>query len=252
MIEHQITRFMLVLGIDTTGASGSLALCRCGPNVLARDFELLELVTLAGRTYSAQLMPQISSLLARHRIGKTAVDAYAVAYGPGSFTGLRVGLSTVKALAEILEKPIAAVSLLEALAWAGVARVSSEGGSDVALSEAQVIAALDAMRGEVYVGEYVIRPEALPRLLREVLMPVQEFAVEAELGERIAIYTPDEPVASILRARGLPVQLVPRPQSGVIARLGAVKITAGQAISPEALDANYIRRSDAEIFSKGS
>jgi tRNA threonylcarbamoyladenosine biosynthesis protein TsaB len=245
---------MLVLGIDTTGASGSIALCRCGPSALARDFELIELVPLAGRTYSAQLMPQISALLARHRIGKTAVDAYAVASGPGSFTGLRVGLSTVKALAEILGKPIAAVSVLEALAWAGVAPVSDrgEGGSGTPNSEPQVIAVLDAMRGEVYVGEYVIPNEALPRVLREVLMPVQEFAVEAELGERVPIFTPDESVASVLRARGLPVQLTSRPQSDVIARLGAAKIAAGQAIAPEALDANYIRRSDAEIFSKNS
>ena len=241
---------MHVLGIDTTGASGSIALCRCGASALARDFEVIELVPLAGRTYSAQLMPQISGLLARHRIGKTAVDAYAVASGPGSFTGLRVGLSTVKALAEILQKPIAAVSALEALAWAGVAGVTGESGSEPDKPEPQVIAALDAMRGEIYVGEYVIRNEALPRLLREVLMPMQEFAVEAELGERVPIYTPDEPLATELCTRGLLVQRVPRPQSDVIARLGAAKIAAGQAISAEALDANYIRRSDAEIFSK--
>ena len=244
---------MLVLGIDTTGARGSIALCRCGPSALARDFELIELVPLAGGTYSAQLMPQISALLGRHQIEKAVVDAYAVASGPGSFTGLRVGLSTVKALAEILGKPIAAVSVLEALAWAGAAPVSDrgEGGSGTPNSEAQVIAALDAMRGEVYVGEYLILNEELPRLVREVLMPVQEFAVEAELGERVPIFTPDEPLASVLRARGLPVHLVPRPQSDVVARLGAAKIIAGQAIAPETLDANYIRRSDAEIFARG-
>lgn len=243
---------MLVLGIDTTGAQGSIALCGCGSSALAGDFELVELLPLAGRTYSAQLMPQISALLARHNLEKGDIEAFAVAFGPGSFTGLRVGLSTVKALAEILEKPIAAVSLLEALAWAGATLASGAGQDAVAKdSEPQVIAALDAMRGEVYVGEYVIPNQALPRLVREVLMPMPEFAVEAELGERVPIYTPDEPVASALRARRLPVQLVPRPQSDVIARLGAAKVNAGQAISPEALDANYIRRSDAEIFAKG-
>ena len=230
---------MIVLAIDTTGANGSVALGKCGAGVLARDFELLELVPLAGRTYSAQLMPQISALLARHNLDKRAIDAYAAATGPGSFTGLRVGLSTVKALAEITGKPIAAVSLLEALAWANA-------------SESQVIAALDAMRGEVFIGEYVVRENVVPKLVREALMATQEFAAEAQLAPQMPVITSDESVAAALRARGQPVQVVPRPQSDVIARIGALKLAAGQIVLPEALDANYIRRSDAEIFSKGS
>jgi tRNA threonylcarbamoyladenosine biosynthesis protein TsaB len=245
---------LIVLAIDTAGANGSVALCECGAGALARDFELLELVPLAGRTYSAQLMPQISALLARHKLDKRAIDAYAAATGPGSFTGLRVGLSTIKALAEITHKPIAAVSLLEALAWAGARGLArfSEPGTGNQPSEAQVIAALDAMRGEVFVGEYVVGENAVPKLVREVLMPMQEFAAEAQLAPQVPVITPDESVASLLRARGQEVQVVSRPQSDVIARIGALKIVAGQVILPEALDANYIRRSDAEIFSKGS
>jgi tRNA threonylcarbamoyladenosine biosynthesis protein TsaB len=228
---------MWILAIDTAGSNGSIALCECGAGALARDWQLIELVPLAGRTYSAQLMPQISALLARHNLDKRAIEAFAVCSGPGSFTGLRVGLSTVKALAEITQKPIAAVSLLEALAW-----TSSEDG--------QVIAALDAMRGEVYVGEYVVRANAFPKLVREVLMPLQEFAAEVQLTESPRVLTPDESIATALRAREQAVQVVPRPQSDVIARIGALKIAAGEITSPEALDANYIRRSDAEIFSK--
>jgi tRNA threonylcarbamoyladenosine biosynthesis protein TsaB len=239
---------VIVLAIDTAGVNGSVALCKCGAGALARDFELLELVPLAGRTYSAQLMPQISALLARHNLGKRAIDAYAAATGPGSFTGLRVGLSTVKALAEITGKPIAAVSLLEALAWEGARGAGTVGQH----CEAQVIAALDAMRGEVFVGEYMVRDNAVPKRLREALMPMQEFAVEAQLAPQVPVITPDESVASLLRARGQEVQVVSRPQSDVIARIGALKIAAGLVILPEALDADYIRRSDAEIFSKRS
>ena len=132
-----------------------------------------------------------------------------------------------------------------------MARLSEPGTADQPF-KAQVIAALDAMRGEVYVGEYVVREDAVPQLLREVLMPVQEFAAEAQLAPQMPVITPDESVASLLLARGQPVQVVARPQSDVIARIGALKIAAGQVILPEALDANYIRRSDAEIFSKGS
>lgn len=251
---------MLILAIDTAGPSGSIALCRCGEGAHAADDNLIELVPLAGRTFSAQLMPQIAALLARHHLDKHAIDAFAAASGPGSFTGLRVGLSTVKALAEIMNRPIAAVSLLEAIAWAGmaeervaaerVARVSDPGSSGA--SDVPVIAALDAMRGEVYVGEYMLRPGALPQLLREVLLPVKEFAAEAQLSAGSPILTPDESVAAAVRTRGREAAIVPRPQSDVIARLGALKIVAGEVTSSEELDANYLRRSDAEIFSKGS
>jgi len=221
---------MLVLSIDTTGPNGSVALLRNG--------QALELVPLAGRTYSAQLMPQISALLTRHQFDKNAIDAFTAASGPGSFTGLRVGLSTVKALAEILQKPIAAVSLLEAIAWAGRDRGKP------------AVAALDAMRSEVYVGEYRLNDHALPSLVREVLMPLQEFAAEAQLAPAVPVLTPDETVAAALRARNVAIEIISRPDADLIGRLGAMKIAAGKVITPEALDANYIRRSDAEIFSK--
>src|SRR4029077_11280339 len=126
---------MLVLGVDTSGKNGSIALVRLEQGTP----RTLEVVPLEGGTFSAQLVPQISELLQSHRLTKRDIDAFAVVSGPGSFTGLRVGLAAIKALAEILQKPIAAVSLLEA-----VAQISgSEGG---------VLAALDAGRGEVYVA----------------------------------------------------------------------------------------------------
>ncbi len=227
---------MLILSIDTAGASGSVALCECGAGA---DSRVIEMVPLTGRMYSAQLMPEISALLARHNFAKQAMDAYAVASGPGSFTGLRVGLSTVKALAEISGKPIAAVSLLEAVAWA-------------ASAEGRVIAVLDASRGQVFAGEYVVRADALPKLLREAVLSMDEFAAEAAARSEVPVLTPDEGVVAALRARGRSLQAVPRPRSDVIARLGALKVAAGQTVSPEALDANYIRRSDAEIFSKST
>src|SRR5216110_2464124 len=83
------------------------------------------------------------ALLTKHNFDKQQIDAFAVASGPGSFTGLRVGLAAIKALAEVLAKPIAAVSLLEAVAMAGGV-------------EGDVIAALDAGRKEIYAGEYEV------------------------------------------------------------------------------------------------
>ena len=103
---------MLVLGVDTSGKNGSIALVQFGQG----NSRTLEVVPLEGGTFSAQLVPQISDALGRHSLTKSDIDGFAVVSGPGSFTGLRVGLAAIKALAEVLRKPIAALSLLEAAA----------------------------------------------------------------------------------------------------------------------------------------
>src|SRR5437868_15059114 len=103
---------MVLLALDTSGREGSLALARVTPG--QAEVEVVEVVPLAGGTFSAQLIPQIAAALEKHGFRKSDFAGFAVVSGPGSFTGLRVGLAAVKALAEILRKPIAAVSLLEA------------------------------------------------------------------------------------------------------------------------------------------
>jgi tRNA threonylcarbamoyladenosine biosynthesis protein TsaB len=101
---------------------------------------------LAGGTFSAQLVPQIAELLTAQGFDKRDIGAFAVASGPGSFTGLRIGLAVVKALAEILGKPIAAVSLLEVCVFTSGA-------------QGKVMAALDAGRSDVYVESTKSRPK---------------------------------------------------------------------------------------------
>jgi tRNA threonylcarbamoyladenosine biosynthesis protein TsaB len=222
---------MLLLATDTSGKQGSIALARCEPDGACG---ILEVVPLAGGTFSAQLVPQIAGLLAKHNINKQQIDAFAVASGPGSFTGLRVGLAAIKALAEVLAKPIAAVSLLEA--------ISAASGL-----EGDVIAALDAGRNEVYVGEYEVLTSATMR--SERLLTKEEFL---DMATAKTVITPDKTVADGARSAALKVVEIERPRSDAIARIGWRKILIGETVSPEALDANYIRRSDAEIFSKSS
>ena len=217
---------MLLLATDTSGKFGSIALAQCGP---ADVCDVLEVVPLEGGTFSAQLVPQIASLLSKHGFKKQDLDAFAVASGPGSFTGLRVGLAAIKALAEILGKPIVAVSLLEAIATS-------------ASSTRKVLAALDAGRGEVYVGEY----ESGSAMLSERLLTRQEMLAAADHRQ---IITPDLGLAEFARAASAEVLEIERPKSDAIARLAWRKLEKKETISPEALDANYIRRSDAEIFS---
>ncbi len=219
---------MLILGVDTSGKEGSIALARGD----AGCFEVLEVVTLAGGMYSAQLIPQIAAALARHNLTKNDIEGFAVASGPGSFTGLRVGLSAIKALAEILGKPIAAVSVLEA-----TAAMSEAGG--------RVVAVMDAMRGEVYAGCY----DPDENKAREMLLPLGEFLTLVR-EETAAIVTPDATILQQLLNSGVQARRVDRPRADTIARLGLQRILAGETITPEALEANYLRRSDAEIFAK--
>jgi len=229
----------LLLAVDTSGKNGSLALARLMPGPHESEISVLEVVPLGGGAFSAQLVPQISALLKKHGYSKSDLGAFAVTSGPGSFTGLRVGLAAIKALAEALQKPIVAISLLEAVAWSSAAR-------------GRVLAALDAGRGDVYVGDYELEPQVRRcRMHSERLLSWEEFLADAR-GK--AVVTPDAGLAETVRAAGTAagtlVELIDYPNSGAIARLGWEHLERGQTVRPEELEANYIRHSDAEIFSK--
>jgi len=222
---------MLIVAIDTSGHKGSVALCRGD----AASFEGVQLTSLEGGTYSARLMPTISSLLEQNGFDKKDVGGFVVVSGPGSFTGLRVGLATVKGLCEILRKPLATVSMLEAV---GV--MHGRPGE-------KVTAILDAGRSEVYVGEYRLG-FGCASLEREYIVKIAEFAREASRihGEML---TPDASVADFLQAANFSVRLVAPAQAEEIGRIGLRKLLAGDVVDAASVDVNYIRRSDAEIFS---
>ena len=222
---------MLILAIDTSGRHGSVALCRGD----AESFEALQLVGLEGGTYSARLMPTIASMLEQNHIDKKDIDGFVVVSGPGSFTGLRVGLATIKGLCEVLQRPLATVSMLEAVA---IAR---------GLPSQNVTAVLDAGRGEVYVGEYHVAANDT-RLVRERITKLAEFAAEAKnpTGE---LLTPDASVADQLLAAGIKGTPVDPVHADQIGRIGIRKLQAGEIADIATIDVNYIRRSDAEIFS---
>ncbi len=229
---------MLLLAIDTSGKHGSIALARVTAG--QHEVEIVDSVPLAGGTFSAQLIPQISALLNKHGYPRSDLAAFAAVSGPGSFTGLRVGLAAIKALADVLQKPIAAVSLLEAVAWSHFAQSEA--------SCTRVLAALDAGRGEIYAGDYEIdAASALPRQHSERLLSREQVLAEAK-GK--VVLTPDANLAETFQAAGVQTERIDYPSPAVLARLGWHRIQLGQTVSPEALEANYIRRSDAEIFSR--
>lgn len=222
---------MLLLAVDTSGKNGSIALARCGPEA---DCSVIEVVSLDGGTFSAQLVPQIAALLAKHNLSKQDIDAFAVVSGPGSFTGLRIGLAAIKALAEVLAKPIAAVSLLEAMSVLGRSR-------------GNVIAALDAGRGDIYAGRYDVNGSGA-HLKSERLLTRSEL-MQSAVGS--IVVTADHSLAEAARHAALQVEEIELPRSDAIARLGWQRILAGKTVLPAELDANYVRRS-SEMFSKSS
>jgi tRNA threonylcarbamoyladenosine biosynthesis protein TsaB len=225
---------MLLLAIDTSGKQGSIALARAGDlSDYGADIEVIEIAPLVGGTFSAQLVPQIDDLLSSNGHTKNDIGGFAVASGPGSFTGLRIGLAAVKALAEVLEKPIAAVSLLEVCVFTSDA-------------QGKVMAALDAGRGDVYVGEYEI-PAVSGQVPREVILSQSEFLIHA-IGWTLV--TPDSILSEAAGAAGLSVSTLPPITAAPVAQLGWRKIQSGETVTPDQLEANYIRRTDAEMQEK--
>ena len=216
---------MRVLLIHTAGGEGSVALAdtEAAPAIVAME-------VLPGRSSSELLVPAVRRLLEMRgwRLGELA--AIVVVHGPGSFTGVRVGLSAAKGLSEAGGVPLIAVSRLGLLA----SRIDDAGGS--------VHAVQDAGRGEFYYGEYMGR-----RCVREMLMQREDLLVAAAGGVVVAC---EVKVAEALV--GVEIRMVEEPSAGDALPFAFERIAAGDFDDVATLDANYLRSSDAEIFAKPS
>jgi len=203
---------VMLLGIDTCGGMGTVALARWSDETIS----LIGQKEIAGKTYSAELVPKMQELLAEQRVELQDLEAVVVVRGPGSFTGVRIGLSSAKALAEALNIPLLAVSRLAVL--------THKAGTDAAV--------LDAGRGEFYFG--AISGEAL-------LLPGE---VRERLLGRLAICEESA-------ARVFPEAILADPPSAADALLFAIPRLRGNDFDDVAtIDGNYLRRSDAELFAK--
>jgi len=213
----------LLLGIDTCGPSGSVALGRLS----AGEVEILGQIELEGRSYSATLVAAVGEVLAQAGAKLSLLHAMVAVNGPGSFTGVRVGLSAVKGLAEAARIPVVAVSRLEVLA--------SKAGL--------VSSALDAHRHEVFLR--VARPHEEPM---EMLAGARELAAIDPAPLRIGLC--DDAAALLLTSAWPVAELVrvPAPTAADALVLGVVRVAAGQFVDLALLDGHYLRRSDAEIF----
>ncbi|MEP6717145.1 MAG: tRNA (adenosine(37)-N6)-threonylcarbamoyltransferase complex dimerization subunit type 1 TsaB [Terriglobia bacterium] len=214
---------MLTLAVDTTAEFGSIALTdRTG----TRE----EILLHSTEGFSGILFAQIEALLARNHVTLRDIELFAGASGPGSFTGVRIGLAAMKGLADVLGKPAAAVSNLAA--------VASFGRGDLRA------ALIDARRGEVYAGLFDKSGHAL---IPETVLPfprLLELIGDREFSWVSSDFEPFRPALAGTRFEHLPVVTAPRALAAAIARLAVPH-------DPVSIEANYVRRSDAELFWKG-
>ena len=216
---------MRILLIHTAGSEGSVALADTGA-----ERPIVAAEVLPGRTSSERLVPAVRRLMGGLGWKLSELAAVVVVHGPGSFTGVRVGVSAAKGFSEAGGVPLIAISRLALLA----ASVDGGGGP--------MHSVLDAGRGEFYFGEYVGG-----RCLREVLMTGEDVRVAAVDGIVVAC---EAKVTEGLGALGLGVQMVDEPSAGDALPLALARIEAGEFDDAATLDANYLRRTDAEIFAK--
>lgn len=234
---------MLLLALDTCDSRGSLA--------LLRDESVIQLeVHETSEDYSSWLLPAVQRVLRDSQVSLPELSAYAVAAGPGSFTGVRVGLTTVKAWSEVYGQPIAAVSRLEAL-------------GTYACSKTPFLAAfVDAQRSQVFAGLYHRKEEALERVGDEAVISAGQFLdwVASQIGaqDRVEWISPDpQCLASTPQwgsriERAETIRVVAPVLAAAIGRVGARLVRENRLTDALSLDANYVRRSDAEIFWKGA
>jgi tRNA threonylcarbamoyladenosine biosynthesis protein TsaB len=234
---------MLILAVDTSTRTGSAA--------VLRDSEVLAEVSGYEETpYSSRLFRDIALLQDRAKFRLDQVDVFAVAAGPGSFTGLRVGLTAVKAWAEVHGKPIAAVSGLEAIAAEYLV------GESPSASSAQFLAPfLDARRGQIFGAIYRKIPghdTSLTLASDESILSVDEFLelVKVKSAEIVQLVSPTpEVLPATVLSKVLPgtrIVQVSAALAPAIGRLGFERAKRGDLVDSLRLDANYVRRTDAE------
>ena len=215
----------ILLGIDTCGNTGSIALARVNRDAA----DLLCETEISGGEFAASLVPGIADLLITAGLAMGDLAAIVAVHGPGSFTGIRVGLAAVKALAEATGLPVITVSRLELLAC-------------VAQTEC---AALDAYRGQVFLGFY-----AEGQAGREMLVTAGEFAAQGQLPGIVAFC--EEGVAHLLETVATDVELkrsrAPRAFDAIQFAIG--RWHAQQFADVAALDGHYLRGADAKVSAK--
>ena len=222
---------MLIFGIDTCCAAATSA-------IVDDDKLLAQTVINNKRTHSQKILPQIEQLFALAELSVSDVDAFAAAVGPGSFTGVRIGVATVKGMAQAAKKPCIAVSTLEALAF------------PYEYFDGVVCPILDARRNQVYNalfrgGERLCADRALA--LSDLLAEIKGENVMF-MGDGVIPYK-EEILKVIPKARFAP-RILNMNLAGAVAEIGFEKFKKGDVVDAGGLVPSYVRLSQAEQSAK--
>lgn len=226
---------VLILSLDTSSPSGSVA--------VLRDHALIGVISTRGEeNYSSRMFRHLEFLLKDLGLALDQFDLFAVSAGPGSFTGLRVGLTAAKGWAEVYKKPVVGVSALEAVA------IQSRMTTPI------VVPVLDARRGQIYFGFYRRTNEGLALDGDEFVAMPEEFVAKLRDEARdftVTVVTPDEQLIRALASHFEPGFAAFETASSLLAPLignvGYERALRGKVSDALTLDANYIRRTDAEM-----
>ena len=225
---------MKILALESTAVAGSAA--------LVEDEKVLgEFYCNTALTHSQTLMPMVEQLLACTRTALEDVDLFAVTAGPGSFTGVRIGVSSVKGMAMALEKPCCAVSTLEAMAC---------GASMV---EGLVCALMDARCGQVYTALFRVSGGKVERLTQDSAVSAAEAAAACAAwpGEKLYLAGDGAALCAPLpEFRALDAVLLPEPvryqRASGAARAALAMAGRGEVLSADRLAPIYLRVPQAE------
>ena len=223
---------MYVLGIETSTKTGSVAVVS-QTGVVAQYSLNIEV------THSERLMSTVDRVLKDTGLVIADIDGYAVAIGPGSFTGLRIGLAAVKGLALVTGKPVAAVPTLQALAW------------NLPHAAYPVCPMLDARKNEVYAAQYRFEGNGLVQMMDETVIALsrlEERIVEKTVFTGEASHLFHGNIEKIFGDRALFAPLSTLlPSAAAVAEIGMAMLTNGKAAEPDGLTPMYIRRPEAEV-----
>ena len=222
---------MKILALESSAKAASCA-------VLADGELLASAWQAAGLTHSRTLLPMVEGMLKNSELTMEAMDAVAVATGPGSFTGLRIGIAAVKGLAWAAEKPCIPVSTLEAMAW------------PLAHLEGSIVCAMDARRQQIYNAAFLADSGALERLREDRALSLEEAAADlAGLDGPMTIVGDGAQMCfDFFTARGIDCRLAPvhlRLQSAAGVALAAWRRRT-ETVSAQELTPVYLRLSQAE------
>jgi tRNA threonylcarbamoyladenosine biosynthesis protein TsaB len=219
---------LIILAVHSTSA-------QLGVGVVSDDVVLAESILPPGREHLENLALMINDVIERSRVRLKDIDGFGVALGPGSFSGIRIGLATIKGMALALKKPVAGIPSLEIMAWQAL----KEGESGAAL--------IDARRSQIYLGMYKKSSSRLSSLNEPLLVSSIDLNTYLEKVPNPLVLCGDSAVESLIKSISRAARtMIIVPSAAACGVLASQRLSRHEPEDLHSIVPIYIRRSDAE------